>query len=321
MKLIVQIPCYNEEKYIAQTIRDIPRRINGFDTVEVLVIDDGSNDNTSQVARQCGADHIVSHFSNKGLAYTFTSGLDACIRLGADIIVNTDADNQYCGEDIKKLVQPILDKTAEIVVGDRQTDTIDHFSTSKKILQKTGSFIARVLSDTDVTDAVSGFRAFSRSAAMDLNVISEFSYTIETLIQAGRKKIAVESVPIRTNQMTRESRLYKNLQQFLASQAGTMLRTYVMYKPLRTFLIVGGLFMATGIIPITRFLFFYFSGQGDGHIQSLIFSAILFITGFQIMVLGILGDVISLNRKLIENILVRIKQMEMGHSKDKKEKE
>jgi len=318
MKLIVQIPCFNEEETLSQTIQDIPRQIAGISNVEILVIDDGSTDKTMAVAKENGVDHIISHFSNKGLAHTFTAGLDACLRLGADIIVNTDADNQYCGEDIKKIVKPILCGEAEIVVGDRQTDTIEHFSRLKKILQKTGSYIARFLSDTEVADAVSGFRAFSKSAALDLNVVSDFSYTIETLIQAGRKKISVKSVPVRTNPEIRPSRLFKSLPQFLASQAGTMLRTYIMYKPLRIFFLIGGLFILVGVFPTVRFLIFYFEGQGNGHVQSLIFASIFFIMGFQIIILGVLGDVLSLNRKLTENILLKVKRIELNLLKNQK---
>lgn len=311
MKLIVQIPCFNEEETLPQTVRDIPRSIDGISEIQTLIIDDGSTDRTIEVAEKIGIDYIVRNIGNKGLAHSFTVGIDACLKLGADIIVNTDGDNQYFGKDIKAIVKPIVEGKADIVVGDRQTQDIPHFSASKKLLQKTGSFVTSLLSNTEVNDAVSGFRAFSRSAAMSLNIVSEFSYTIETLIQAGRKKMSVKSIPVRTNPKSRESRLMKNLPQFLASQTGTMIRTYIMYKPMRTFFIIGGLLILLGIIPTVRFLMFYFEGHGNGHMQSLIFAAILLIIGFQMLVMGILADVISLNRKMTEDILYRVKTIEM----------
>ncbi|MDO9264840.1 MAG: glycosyltransferase family 2 protein [Desulfosalsimonadaceae bacterium] len=311
MKLIVQIPCFNEEHTLPQTVADIPRHIEGVDVVELLIIDDGSTDRTVAVARELGVDHIVSHRRNRGLALTFMTGIEACLQLGADIIVNTDGDNQYCGADIPSLIRPILDKKADIVIGDRQTDTIEHFGFVKKKLQKTGSMLVRLLSQTRVPDAVSGFRAFSRDAAMQINIVSRYSYTIETVIQAGNKSLAIASVPVRTNPKTRDSRLIKSIPNFIFNQINTMVRMYAMFRPLKAFFIVGGLCILAGMIPSARFLFFYLAGKGDGHIQSLIMAAVLLIIGFQVLVLGLLGDLISHNRKLIEEALLRVRRMEM----------
>ncbi|RJP90565.1 MAG: glycosyltransferase family 2 protein [Desulfobacteraceae bacterium] len=316
MKLIVQIPCFNEEHTLPQTLADIPRQIKGVETVEILIIDDGSTDRTVAVARELGVDHIVSHSRNRGLALTFMTGIEACLRLGADIIVNTDGDNQYCGADIPALVQPILDKKFDIVIGDRQTDTIDHFGPVKKKLQKTGSMLVRWLSQTKVPDAVSGFRAFSRDAAMQINIVSRYSYTIETVIQAGNKKLSIASIPVRTNPKTRDSRLIKSIPNFIFNQINTMVRMYAMFKPLKAFFIVGGLCILFGLIPSARFLFYYLAGKGDGHIQSLIMAAVLFIVGFQVLVLGLLGDLISHNRKLIEETLLRVRRMELDKDKN-----
>lgn len=312
MKLIVQIPCYNEEKTLPQTVADIPKRIDGIDEVEILIIDDGSTDETVEVAKKIGVDHIVLNSQNRGLARTFQSGLDACLKLGADIIVNTDGDNQYKGSDIPKLIKPILDGKADIVIGDRQTDKVPHFSASKKKMQKLGSFVVRTLSGTSIPDAVSGFRAFKRDAAMQMNIVSPFSYTIETVIQAGKKHLAVTSVPIGTNSKTRESRLFKSIPNFIERSASTMVRMYTMYQPLRFFFYIGSLLTVIGMIPSVRFLYYYFTGSGGGHIQSLIFAAIMFILGFQVFMIGIVADVIGFNRKLIEETLLRIKKIEFA---------
>jgi len=313
MKLIIQIPCYNEEETLTQTVHDIPKLIEGIDEVEILVIDDGSTDKTIEVAKEAGVDHIVKNTCNKGLARTFLVGLDTSLRLGADIIVNTDGDNQYKGQDISKLINPILKGEADIVIGDRQTDKIPHFSSTKKKLQKFGSFVVRILSKTDVPDAVSGFRAFSRDAAMQMNIVSYFSYTIETVIQAGKKDLAVTNVPVGTNPKTRESRLFQSIPKFLEHSLTTMIRTYAMYKPLRLFFYIGCLCILGGLIPSIRFLFYFFMGQGSGHVQSLILAAILFIIGFQVFMIGLLADVISFNRKLIEEALLRVKRIEIDH--------
>ncbi|MFC1881138.1 glycosyltransferase family 2 protein [Thermodesulfobacteriota bacterium] len=313
MKLIVQIPCYNEEQTLPMTVRDIPREIDGVDQVEILVIDDGSKDRTADVAREIGVDHIVKNTCNKGLARTFLIGLDACLRLRADIIVNTDGDNQYKGQDIPKLITPILKGKADIVIGDRQTDNIPDFSPTKKMMQKIGSFLIRTISKTSVADGVSGFRAFSRNAAMQMNIVSPFSYTIETIIQAGKKHLAVSSVPIGTNPKTRESRLAKSIPRFLERSSITMIRMYTMYQPLRALFYIGFLCLIAGLIPSVRFLIYYSIGQGQGHIQSLILAAILFIVGFQILVIGLVADLISFNRKLLEETLLRVRHMELDH--------
>lgn len=313
MKLIVQIPCYNEEQTLPETVKDIPRKIEGVDQVEILIIDDGSIDRTVEVAKEIGVDHIVRNICNKGLARTFLAGLDACLRLGADIIVNTDGDNQYKGEDIPKLIEPILKGEADIVIGDRQTDKVAHFGFAKKKLQKIGSWVIRGLSETDVPDTVSGFRAFRREAAMQMNIVSPFSYTIETIIQAGKKHLAVTSVPIGTNPKTRESRLFKSIPKFIERSLTTMIRMYTMYQPLRVFFYIGFFFILAGLIPSVRFLIYYFMGQGGGHIQSLILATILFIVGFQVLVVGLVADVISFNRRLIEETLLRVRRIELTH--------
>lgn len=321
MKLIVQIPCLNEEKTLPETINDIPRTIEGIDAVEILIIDDGSTDRTVDVARELGVDHIVSNRGNKGLALTFMKGVDACLQLGADIIVNTDGDNQYNGADIAKLVQPILKGEADIVVGDRKTETIAHFSFIKKKLQKMGSMMVRFLSGTRVPDAVSGFRAFSRDAAMQLNVVSAYSYTVETIIQAGNKKLSIASVPVGTNPKTRESRLVKSIPRFIMQQFSTMLRMYAMFKPFRTFFFIGAVFIIIAMVPSVRYIYFLMIGKGSGHIQSLILATILFVVGFQVLIVGLLGDVISFNRKLIEETLLRVKKIEIDDLKKRDQTE
>jgi len=314
VKLIVQIPCFNEEETLPQTVADIPREIEGVDTVEILIIDDGSSDRTTDVAREIGVDHIVVNKRNQGLAASFRNGLDACLKLGADIIVNTDGDNQYAGWDIPKLIAPILDGTADIVIGDRQTDRIEHFSKGKKLLQKLGSGLVRSLSGTEVPDAVSGFRAYSRDAALQMNIVSSFSYTIETVIQAGTKQLAVTSVPVETNAKTRESRLFSSIPRFIQRQVDTIVRMYSMYKPLRVFLAIGILLVVIGSIPIARFLFFYFSGDGAGHVQSLILGGTLLILGFVTFLIGLLADLVGFNRRLIEIVLEKVRRLEIDRN-------
>lgn len=310
MKLIVQIPCHNEEKTLPSVIADIPRTIPGIDVVEILVVDDGSSDRTREVARECGADHIVSSRRNKGLARTFRTGLDTALRLGADIIVNTDGDNQYPGHCIPQLVRPIVEGKADIVIGDRQTANVAGFSWTKKLLQRVGSRVVARLSDLEVPDAVSGFRAFSREAAMNTNIVSTFSYTIETLIQAGRKHYAVASVPIATNPKTRPSRLFRSIPHFVFRSTTTMLRVYAMYQPLRVFFYFGAFMMFLGTIPVARFLIYYVAGHGEGKIQSLIVGAILIITGGLSLMFGLLADLISFNRQLAEMTLERVRRLE-----------
>jgi len=310
MKLIIQIPCYNEEQTLPLTLSEIPRQIPGFDVVEILVIDDGSTDQTSRVARDAGAHHIIRHVRNQGLAKAFRTGLDACLRLGADVIVNTDADNQYAGSAIPDLVRPILEGEADIVVGDRRTDQVTHFSRSRKRLQKLGSFVVRKISGLEVPDAVSGFRAMSRAAALQLNIVSSFSYTIEMLIQAGKKRIAVAWVPVPVNPQMRESRLFRSVPHFLLQSLATMVRTYTMYKPLRVFTFLGGTLVLIGALPVARFFFFYVQGQGGGHVQSLVLGGVLLIFGFVSLLVGVVADLIAFNRALIELLLEKVRRLE-----------
>jgi glycosyltransferase involved in cell wall biosynthesis len=315
MKLIVQIPCYNEEHTLPGTIADIPRQIDGIDQIELMIIDDGSTDRTVEAAAELGIDHIIINKKNLGLARTFRKGLDECLKRGADIIVNTDGDNQYYGGDIPKLVEPIVQAKADIVVGDRQTSTIPHFSPFKKLLQRVGSATVRRLSGTDVTDTVSGFRAFSREAAIRINIVSPFSYTIENIIQAGKKHMAIASVPIRTNPKTRESRLFKSIPKFIERQLSSMLRMYLMYQPLRFFAYIALALTFIGLIPITRFLIYYFMGDGSGHIQSLILGSVLLLIGFVTFVMAILADLINFNRQLLEMTLEKVRRIELGDHK------
>jgi len=318
MKLIIQIPCYNEEKTLPFTIRDLPKEIPGIDEIEYLIIDDGSTDRTIEVARELGVHHIVKQPRNRGLAMTFMAGIDACLRLGADIIVNTDGDNQYRGQDIPKLVQPILEGRAEVVVGDRQTDTIEHFSPLKKKLQKLGSWVVRKASRSNVIDTTSGFRAYSRDAAMRLNVVSEYSYTLETIIEAGSRKAAIENVQIGTNEKLRESRLFNSMWGYIKKSGATIIRIYSMYRPLQVFLTLGLISFLVGFFIGVRFLYFYFNGQGNGHIQSLILASTLITTGFQLGVFGLLADAIAANRKINDELLYRIKKLEYDSNKKEK---
>ena len=312
MKLFIQIPCYNEAETLPATLADLPEKIEGIDEIEVLIIDDGSTDDTARVAREHGVKHIVRLTKNKGLANGFVAGLDACLRLGADIIVNTDADNQYVGEDIAKLVQPILKGEAEVVIGDRNTRGIEHFSWSKKKLQALGSWVVRQVSDTTVPDATSGFRALSREAALQMNVVSRFTYTLETIIQAGKKNLAISDVKIRTNKKTRESRLFKSNWSYIKQSVATIARIYTMYEPLKTFSYIGAVIFGLGVIVGLRFLYYYFTAGGAGHIQSLILTAVLLIVGFQVFVMGLLADIIGSNRQLIENVLYRVRKIELN---------
>lgn len=316
MKLIVQIPCYNEEQTLPETYADIPRQVEGIDTVEVLVIDDGSSDDTVRVARELGVDHIVRHKQNFGLAASFATGIEACLKLGADIIVNTDGDNQYAGQDIGRLVQPILQGQADITIGDRQTDSVAHFSAGKKLLQKLGSSVVRRLSGTRVTDTVSGFRAYSRDAALQLNIVSTFSYTVESIIQAGNRKLALRSVPVGTNPKTRESRLYSSVPRFIERQLNTMVRMYGMYQPLRVFFAIGAVLLLVGLIPIVRFLYFYLTGDGEGHIQSLVLGGMLTVLGAVSLLIGLLADLVGFNRKLIEMTLEKVRRLELRLDRD-----
>ncbi|MCP3958615.1 MAG: glycosyltransferase [bacterium] len=311
MKVIIQIPCFNEERTLPQTLADLPAEIPGVDELEVLVIDDGSTDRTAEVAREQGVHHVVSHHLNQGLASAFRSGIDTCLKLGADVIVNTDADNQYAGCDIPRLVAPILEGKADIVIGDRQTDSIEHFSFVKKKLQRLGGMVVRKLSKTDVPDVVSGFRAISRDAALQFNIFSFFSYTIEMIIQSGKKRLNIASVPVGVNAQTRESRLFESMPKFIEQSALTLIRTYSMYHALRVFFYIGFVFSIIGTIPIARFLYFYFRGDGGGHLQSLVLGGVLVTMGFMAFLIGLLADVIAFNRQLLERILERLRRLEL----------
>lgn len=316
MKLIIQIPCYNEEKSLPITFANLPKKIEGFDTIETLIINDGSTDNTVEVAKLIGVDHIINFKQNRGLAMAFSAGIEKCLELGADIIVNTDADNQYCGADIKKLVLPIINNKADVVIGDRETNKIKHFSWFKKRLQQSGGSLVRNLSNTNVPDTVSGFRAFSKEAALNINVLTNFSYTIENLIQLGYQKHKIVSVPVKTNDKLRESRLFKSLPSFMRNQLATILRVYATYKALKVFTVIGLIMILPGLAGYGRFLYYYYNGNGDGHIQSLIFSTTFIIIGFLVFMFGIISDLISNNRKLIEKTLYKVKQLELKEKND-----
>lgn len=308
MKLIIQIPCFDEETTLPETLRDIPRHISGVDQVEILVIDDGSTDRTSQVARECGVDHVVRFKVNQGLARGFMVGLQTALHLGADIIVNTDADNQYSGGDIPKLIQPILEGRADVVIGDREVESIRHFSTTKKFLQRVGSWVVRVASGTRIPDAPSGFRAFSREAALRTNIVSGYTYTLETIIQAGHNRLAIAHVPVRTNPKTRESRLISNIWRYIWISASTIIRTYAMYQPLRFFSTIGVIIFTIGLIISARYIYYMSIGEGAGHIQSLILAAVLMMLGFQTIVIGLISDLIAANRRLSEEIVYRLRK-------------
>lgn len=311
MKLIVQIPCFNEEATLPLTVRDIPRNIKGIDKVEILIIDDGSTDRTSEVARDLGVDHIVRFNKNKGLAQAFTVGLDTSIKAGADIIVNTDADNQYKGEDIPKLIRPILEGKADIVIGNRQVNNITHFSYSKKLLQRLGSWVVRIFSETDVTDTTSGFRAYSRDSALRMNIISPYTYTLEATIQAGKKHMTVTNMSVKTNKPLRQSRLFKSMPYYIRRQMVTIIRMYTMYQPLKVFFYIGSILFSVGCVGLIRFLYFYFTGHGSGHIQSVIVSGVLITLSFILLMIGLVADVVSSNRRLIEDTLYRVRKMEL----------
>ncbi len=302
MKLIIQIPCYNEAETLEIALNALPKYIEGVDAIEYLIIDDGCKDGTAEVAKKWGVHHVVSFSQNKGLAKGFMAGLDACLRNGADIIVNTDADNQYCGDDIGKLIKPILDREADIVIGERPIDNTKHFSWMKKKLQHFGSWVVRKASHTDIPDAPSGFRAFSREAAMRVNVVNDYTYTLETIVQAGRNRIAITSVPIRTNPELRKSRLFHSMLGYVKKSMITILRALIMYKPLYCFSLVALCPSLVGLAIGVRFLVYYWSGRGAGHIQSLILACTLLIVGFITFVIGMLADVIAANRKILEDV-------------------
>lgn len=313
-KLIIQIPCYNEEETLLTTLNDLPEAISGIDEIEVLVINDGSTDSTAQVAATWGA-HVYEIKPNKGLANAFRNGLAEALRLGADIVVNTDADNQYCAKDIEKLVKPILAGEADIVIGARDIFAINEFSFFKKVCQKLGSAVLRLLSSTKVEDAPSGFRAFSKHAALTLNVFDNYTYTMETLLQANAKGLKLVSVPIRVNPKLRESKLMKNIFDYMYKSMKTTIRMFIVYRPFRFFITIAGIMGMIGLILVLRFLYFYLGGNGNGHVQSLIFAAVFLISSLQLGIIAIVGDLLSINRKLLEDIQVRIKNLELIRNK------
>ncbi len=316
-KLIIQIPCWNEADSLPATLRSLPQQIPGIDVIETLIIDDGSTDETSEVARQNHVHHIVRLTRHKGLAGGFQAGLDACLKAGADIIVNTDADGQYKGEDIPRLIQPILERKADIVIGNRDIENVRQFSFIKKRLQRLGSWVVRQLSGSTIADATTGFRAYSREAALRLNIISNYTYTIESIIQAEHKNLAIVNITISTNPVHRKSRLFRTIPEYLKRSMVTIIRVYAMFNPLRLFMTLGGGMIFTGFLIGCRFLFYFLIGQGTGKIQSLILAAALLVIGFQVLIIGLVSDLIAANRRLIEETLYRIKKVEFSLKDDK----
>ena len=307
MKLVIQIPCFNVAETLAATLANLPRQVPGFDTVEWLVVDDGSTDTTRQVALDNGVDHVIRHTSNQGLARAFMTGLNACLQRGADVIVNTDADNQYNAADIPALVAPILDATAEIVIGERPIQVIRHFSPLKKMLQKLGSWVVRIASNTSIPDAPSGFRAFSRRAAQQLAVFNDYTYTLETIIQAGQKHIAITSVPVDVNEDLRPSHLVTSIPSYIVRSVVTIVRVFVIYRPFRFFASLAIVAFLAGFAIGVRFLFFYLTGDGAGHIQSLMLATLLMGAGFQLFLVAFVADLLAANRKLMEDLLFRMR--------------
>jgi glycosyltransferase involved in cell wall biosynthesis len=313
MKLIIQIPCLNEEQTLPATIADLPRQIPGIDQVELLVIDDGSSDRTVEVARECGVEHIVRLTNNKGLAAGFQAGLDACLKLGADVVVNTDADNQYKGADVEKLVAPIVAGEADMVVGDRRVSEIEHFSPAKKRLQRLGSWVVRRVSGTPITDATSGFRAYNREAALQLSVVDNFTYTLESLIQAGKMLVAVDEVEVGTNPKTRESRLFASSGAYVRRNAPAILRIYARYEPLRAFVTAALVVLVLAFAAWAPFLIdWIFNGDSTGHIQSLILGAVLFIAAVQLFALGVIGDLLAGQRVMTQRVFERVRRVELA---------
>lgn len=314
-KLIIQIPCLNEAPTLPATLADLPTTIPGIDVIETLVIDDGSTDDTTAVARAHGVDHVVRFRRRKGLAAAFMAGIDASLRYGADIIVNTDADNQYAGRDIALLVEPLLAGTADIVIGDRNIRDLRHMSGAKKLLQRVGSWIVRQVSNTQIPDTTSGFRAYTSDAALRMTVVSEFSYTLESIIQAGKLRMAIHHVPVATNPRTRPSRLFDSMFAYIKRSGATIVRIYTMYEPLKVFTYIGAIIFLVGFGISVRFLYYYlFTADAAGKVQSLILSAVLLIVGFQILLIGLVADAISGTRKLLEDVLYRVRRMELRHS-------
>ncbi|HEV7239464.1 MAG TPA: glycosyltransferase family 2 protein [Thermoanaerobaculia bacterium] len=314
MKLIVQIPAFNEEATIAQALRDIPKKLDGFTSIETLVIDDGSHDKTVEVARKAGANHVLQLKTHRGLSAAFVAGIDAALRLGADVIVNTDADNQYSAADIARLAAPIARGAADVVIGDREVSKSPHMSPLKRTLQRIGSWAVGKASGLSVNDVTSGFRAFSREAAMQINVFNPFTYTLETVIQAGNRNLGVQSVPVRTNPPTRPSRLYQGMGTYLRKSIATIFRIYTLYSPLKTFFAIGSALMFLGVLLGARFLWYFVQGERGGHVQSLILAAVFLITGFNTWLIALLADLIAVNRRLSEDVLVRVKRLEAPES-------
>jgi glycosyltransferase involved in cell wall biosynthesis len=313
VKLIIQIPCYNEAETLPQTVAALPRRLPGVDEIEVLIIDDGSSDGTAEIAKKLDVNYVIRQPQHSGLAAGFVAGLEASLKVGADVIINTDADNQYRAEDMQRLIEPILARRADIVVGDRGVARLDTFSPGKRLLQRLGSWVIAQASGVNTPDATSGFRAISREAALHTLVLSEYSYTLETLIQAGARRMAVEYVPVGTNPSTRPSRLMKSIPHYLAQSSATILRAYTMYRPLRVFTLLSLLLLLAGVVIGIRFLYFFATGNGAGHIQSLILSAVLLIVGFQTLLIGLVADLIGFNRKILEEVLYRLRRLELGN--------
>lgn len=312
MKLIVQIPCLNEEANLTAVLSGIPDQIPGITTIETQIIDDGSTDRTIEIAHEMGVTHILRNRSNRGLAYSFQKGIENALKQGADIIVNTDGDNQYDSSCIGDLVAPIVAKQADIVLGDRQPSLNLRFSPLKRLLQKWGSAVVSNLARVDISDAVSGFRAYTREAAMGINVMTRFSYTTETLIHAGQQGMMITSVVIKTNQTDRPSRLFTSMRSFVSKQAATIVRSYVMYRPLNAFMKVGGVMILIGLIPILRFLLLFLAGNGDGNIQSLVLGGVFLLAGYITIILALLSETIATNRKLLEQVLRRVRTLEMA---------
>jgi glycosyltransferase involved in cell wall biosynthesis len=314
IKLIIQMPCLNEAETLPATLAELPRDVPGVDVIETLIVDDGSSDGTADVARAAGVTHVIRFRRHKGLAAAFRAGIDACLTQGADVIVNTDADNQYSGADIARLVAPLLAGEADIVIGDRQIKDLEHMSGLKKLLQRFGSWTVRKVSNTEVPDTTSGFRAYTREAALRMTIVSEFSYTLETIIQAGKQRMAIAHVEVGTNPRTRPSRLFGSIYGYIKRSAATIVRIYTMYEPLKVFTYIGGLVFLLGVAVSMRFLYFYLFGsalEASGHFQSLILSAVLMIVGFQTVMIGLVADVLSSNRKLTEDLLYRVRKMEL----------
>ncbi len=310
MKLIIQIPCYNEAETLEVALNALPKHIDGIDRIEILIINDGSTDDTVKVAKDWGVNYVVNFKKNKGLAKGFMAGIDACLRAGADIIVNTDADNQYCGDDVETIVRPILEGKADIVIGERPIDSTEHFSPLKKKLQHLGSWVVRKASNTAIPDAPSGFRAYSREAAMHLNVINEYTYTLETIVQGGRSKMSMMSVPIRTNGELRPSRLFHSMFGYVKRSMVTIVRAYLMYCPLKLFGTLGGISFFAGVLLGVRWLYYLYVCSESGHVQSLILAAILILMGVQCFVIGLCADIVAANRKILEDVQYRMRKLD-----------